>query len=623
MKVYVTSNEPVYSELGEPIRWGGRYSKNLADALHSLGHEVVLIAPADSYELVQKFPYPVRPMVISNDDVSYKHIDYNLPVFASHPVSTQTFLQMLGVSADRYLMSQAWAMSTSELFFGRPDVVINTGASTWNYISSAYPTAVVTHANDLLDKFEGSELEEVARVGLARSFIAIASNKMASRKYNSLALRGGYPEQVALIQGAIRTEQLKVDGRVEAKVDLLSRYHEELLGVSSYDFWVVHSCELAGAEGVAGLVLAAQEYETYLGANVSTIIIGLDADTEARLKGVVADMEIEGVNFVGKLKEEADLGRFIGEAHVVTFSSGREGVGMLYADSVNHEVLAFDGSVVDIADVTARVERVDAGSVAVLRLARELARHNTELRSDLMMGLLNCLNHELRVALNLGNMKKQLTFSNEIIELSMNYRRFAAQEIATDSLLDGVVTGVRRFIPGEVPNNDRVLDLVTQHFGLDVFGRRFGKLLKKIKEKGIRDDRPRRSRVNWDREARLNSVGPDTRVMREFDYLREAVGTDQFPKAMRRFDRAVMTYLGMRATYSHQHDIGAIADPRLVSNGIFAEIARAAGVNLKDFNEVLFEVSKMPASEIMGREYGRPMRRKAKIVHIDTLKRGR
>ena len=626
MKVYVTSNEPVYSEEGGRIKWAGRYSKNLADALHSLGHKVVLIAPADSYEVAQELPYPVRPMVIPFGGISYSHIDHNFPVFASHGISTQMYLQMLGVSADRYLMSQAWVMSTAELFFGKPDVVINTGASTWNYITSAYPTAVVTHGNDLLNRFEGSELEEIADVGLKRSFITIASNEMASMQYAPYLRKGGYPEKAALINGAIRFDKLPV--RLAAvdqnvRIDLLNRYYEELRGISSYDFWVVHSCELAGAEGLAGLMRAAQEYETSLGVNVGTIIIGLDASTEARLKDMIADMEIEGVRFIGQLQDETDLGRFVGEAHVITFPSGRDGIGMLYADSSNRSALSFNGSVGDVASVSTKVDMVDVNSVNTLRLAKDLAVRNTELPSVLRTDLIENLNYKIRIAQNLGNVGKPMTFTSEVEELSRHYRRFAAQEIATTSLLDGVVTGVGRFSSSDKPNNDRALQMISQHFGLDVFGFKFERLLNKIKGKGVRGAQLGTPLSAWDRNARLDKIKPDTRVMREFEYLHKAMGTDQFSKAVRRFDRAVMTYLGMRANYLHKLELGAIADPRVMANGIFAELSRAAGVKFKVFNDVLLEVSKLPVSEVMGREYKTPVKRKAPIVRLEMLRKGR
>jgi hypothetical protein len=620
MKVYVTSNAPVYSDRGERITWDGRYSRNIADSMHSLGHDVVLIAPAHSNAVAKELPYPVRPMLFSQGGQSYAHFDHNFPVFASHPLSTQTFLQMPKVAADRYLMGQSWIMSTSELLFGRPDVVISSGASTWNFVASAYPTAFVTHADNPLDPFHGSELAEVARAGLIRSSVAIASSEMASRHYRNLALQGIYPELTALIHGAIRTDQLQV-GMGDVRASLLNRYPDVLHGVASSDFWVVHSCELAGVEGIEGLIRAAQDYDTYLGSRVSTIIIGLDKDTEIGLKRMVADMEIAGVRFISQLQDKADLGRFIGEAHVVTFPSGREAVGMLYADVANLKPLPFDGPLVEIEDVTAQVVMEDKGSIAALRWAKELATLNTELRKDLRAGLLKCLNHELRVALNLGGSEKVPKFSEEVLDLSRRYQRFAAQKIATDSILDGVVSGVNRFLPGEEPNNNRALDLASQYFGRDVFGRRIESVLLNLRGGGR--SRAGGMRVGSDgvyRKARLSTVSPDTRVMREFGYLRQSVGTDQLPKAMRRFDRSVMTYLGTRATYSHQLNMGAIADPRVMANGIFAEVARAAGVELQVFNEVMTESLKVGVPEIMGREYEQPMRSREGVLRIDSLR---
>ncbi len=622
MRIFVTANEPVYSEGGALIGFSGRYSRDVADAMHSLGHDVVLIAPADSYEMVRSSPYPVRPMVISDDnvsytDVSYANLDYNFPVYAAHPMSTQVFLRELGLSSDRYLMSQAWSMSTSELLFGRPDVVINTGTSTWNFISSAYPTLVLTHGNDMLDAFAGSPLEGIARAGFSRSSAIIASDGVASKRYDRFASKTDYPRRAGMIPPLLHTEDLRIKRR-GLRGELMERYHEELAGIYQSDFWVVHSVELAGVQGVASLLRAAQQYEASNGMRTATIIIGLDSDTQKRLKRMASEMEIFGVRFIEKLQRKEDLALFVSEAHVLTFPSGRYGVGMLYADGVSSDKLSLDGRVAAMNDPIGRVDRVDQNSIATLRLAKSLAERNTDLPVHLRVELISLLNHELRISQNLGALINEVNFSGKVLELAASYKHFAAQEIASDTLLDGVVRGINHFPQAARPNNDRALKLAEKEFGLTSFAQKIERALLKLQAGENDSSRFSGNITQLDRKVRINAIKPDTRVMREFDKLRDAIGTDQFFKAVRRFDRTVMTYLGMRATYSHPLSMAAVADPHVELNGIFTEIARAAGVELAVFNEVLSEIAMVPYSGVMGREYEVPKRRKGQLIKFNS-----
>ncbi len=290
LRVFLLSDYPL--PLGELGRTSASAEKiyEAAEALHSVGHEVVVIAPGYEArpELGPEAPFPIRtmlfrpghPLLSREWKKSGPHLGFDYPQIDRNPNLASRFLlsQMSPQQFDQLLMGSLLMFRMTALTFGEPDVVVTSHvASFWNYVAGNYPIRAFTSENDMIPENADPLVRRILHEGAERVGGVFAfSGYAASRVLPNF----GIDAPIQRIRRGINPS-LFPRGLGLTKADMLARFSPHLSGVSPEARWVVLYDQVNNPDVAASLRHIAQEIVKQQPGTFCLIVQGGTSDPSA------------------------------------------------------------------------------------------------------------------------------------------------------------------------------------------------------------------------------------------------------------------------------------------------------------------------------------------------------
>ncbi len=301
----------IYQLLHFPLRGAGTgiYADNLARVLAERGHQVKTLC-ADHY-LPEK-EYPVEAVLFNNGENEIYDLDFNFPVFASHPLSRGKNFGELTAS-ERETYTQAFREKIEhEVSTFKPDIIhVHHGWVIASILADLDTPYVITfHGTDYhaFNRFEA--YQALTRRGVqGAAFVIPLSEQEREQAIEAYEIEH---EKTIIVTSGTNTEVFKpmdVD-----KGALLKSYSIE----NTSRPVVFFGGRLTTQKGVDTLLRAAQIY-SQMDAKPLTLIAG-DGDLKVKLKALASELGLSDTYFLGN-QTHAQMVALFNIADVVAYPS--------------------------------------------------------------------------------------------------------------------------------------------------------------------------------------------------------------------------------------------------------------------------------------------------------------
>jgi glycosyltransferase involved in cell wall biosynthesis len=272
----------------------GVYTKNLAKALVSFGHEVKIIYPEHedkNYEGLES-----RVIKFKGPNTVNPEMDFNFPCFTSHPRSNTTYYELSEAQMKAYVDKYVEVVQ-EEVDTFKPDIIHaqHLWITPYAAMLTGVPYVITAHGTDLKGFVKDDRYHSFAIEAAANAKMIITISKQVDAE----------------------TEQLyKVPS--DKRMILLNGYDESLFRpvelnkdavLNEFDVTVETDCIVAFAgklthfKGVDVLLKAAKHYEKSTCGKVTTIIAG-NGELYGDLMRMKEDLDLERVHFLGHVNQE-------------------------------------------------------------------------------------------------------------------------------------------------------------------------------------------------------------------------------------------------------------------------------------------------------------------------------
>jgi glycosyltransferase involved in cell wall biosynthesis len=340
----------------------GIYTQNLATQLMEQGHEVRVLA-GDNTPVTGR-PFPVRTLLYPSDPAAGRidGIEFNVPIYTNHRLSSQTIDHLDPDQLDRYL-DRLRRTLTEEIESFRPELVHVQHASMYGYLMAEMdvPYVITLHGTDLMSFRKGRHLRERVLIGAhhAQRLIAVS----AHTKAEALQLLRLRSDKVEVVLNGY--DEKLFHPRAVARPAVLER-----LGLSGDDTrppaLVSFVGKLTGFKGIDVLLDAAAQYEGAV-PGVITAIVG-DGELRQPLEEQARRLGLQGVRFLGH-RTQNELAELYTVADVSVVPSRHEPFGLVAIEAMacgTPVVATRAGGLVDFVDdrVGRLVPMEDPGALA-------------------------------------------------------------------------------------------------------------------------------------------------------------------------------------------------------------------------------------------------------------------
>lgn len=272
----------------------GVYTKNLAKALVSFGHEVKIIYPEHEDKNYEDFES--RVIKFKGPNTVNPEMDFNFPCFTSHPRSNTTYYELSDDQMKAYIDKYVDVVQ-EEVDTFKPDIIHaqHLWITPYAAMLTGVPYVITAHGTDLKGFVKDDRYHSFAIEAAANAKMIITISKQVDAE----------------------TEQLyKVPS--DKRMILLNGYDESLFRpvelskdavLNEFDVTVETDCIVAFAgklthfKGVDVLLKAAKHYEKSTCGKVTTIIAG-NGELYGDLMRMKEDLDLERVHFLGHVNQE-------------------------------------------------------------------------------------------------------------------------------------------------------------------------------------------------------------------------------------------------------------------------------------------------------------------------------
>jgi glycosyltransferase involved in cell wall biosynthesis len=285
----------IYQMLHFPLRGAGTgiFVDNLTKYLIKRGNEIKVLC-CDHY--LPRKEYPVEAVLFSNGKNQTFDLDFDFPVFASHPLSQgSTFGELSRAQFQAYLQVLRNKIRKEILVF-KPDIIHVYHGWVIAYILAEFdvPYIVSLHGTEYHAFKRYDSYQKLASQGIcgARLIIALTDEE----KKQAIHAYGIDPQKVVIIPLAVNTDvfkPLEFDRETVLKNFSMEAANRPI---------VFFGGRLTAQKGVAILIKAAEIYSQH-DPKPLTLIAG-DGDLREELIQLTREFKLDSVHFIGNLDQQ-------------------------------------------------------------------------------------------------------------------------------------------------------------------------------------------------------------------------------------------------------------------------------------------------------------------------------
>ena len=300
----------------------GVYVKNIAKQLVKMGHEVCVIIPENTTNIIPIDNVKIHPVYFKREEVIDGQLDFNFPCMDPHPRSGFLYEDMTDLQVEQYENAFKKAIEEEILTF-KPDVIHAQHIWIISSILDKYniPIVITSHGSDIMGYKESNKFHKhfYKAAKDCKKIITISKHN----KDEVLAILPEYQEKITTISNGYDNNIFYRDNCSRSEILKLFNIDKE------YDKIVCFAGRLANNKGVDILLNSAKIYEKE---NVLTLIAGNGNEYE-KLYMQKENLGLKNIVFLGD-KTHEELRKMYTIADVCAVPSREEAFGLVALESI-------------------------------------------------------------------------------------------------------------------------------------------------------------------------------------------------------------------------------------------------------------------------------------------------
>ncbi len=300
----------------------GVYVANIAKSLEQKGHELCIIMPENTTEIIDIDNVKIHPVFFKREEIIEGQLDFNFPCMDPHPRSSFLFDEMTEEQIKQYEMAFRVAIE-EELEEFKPDVIhsqhiwiISGILKDYNipYIITSHGAEFITYKKtDTFDNYGNNAVEGCKKIiAISDHNIEEIKEKFSKAKDKITFIKNGYNSQDFFI------EDIK-------KQDILKKFSIN----QEFDKIVLFVGRISKMKGLDVLLKATKTYETE---KTLTLIVG-EGEFRKELDILKEELGLKNIVFLGS-KRHKDLRLLYNIADVLVLPSRREALPLVAIEAL-------------------------------------------------------------------------------------------------------------------------------------------------------------------------------------------------------------------------------------------------------------------------------------------------
>lgn len=300
----------------------GVYVKNIAKKLVQMGHDVCIIIPENTTNILQIDKVKIHPVYFKREEVIEGQLDFNFPCMDPHPRSGFLYEEMTDLQIEQYENAFKKVIEQEIIEFN-PDVIHAQHIWVISSVLEEYniPIIITSHGSDVMGYKESNKFHEHVKKAAkdCKKIITISNyNKeevnaiLPEYKNKITTISNGYDNNIFYKENCDKTEVLRSFG-----ID------------KDYDKIVCFAGRLAKNKGIDVLLNSAKIYEKE---NVLTLIAGNGNEYDS-LYAQAKELALKNVVFLGDRNHD-DLRKMYSISDVCVIPSREESFGLVALEAL-------------------------------------------------------------------------------------------------------------------------------------------------------------------------------------------------------------------------------------------------------------------------------------------------
>lgn len=303
----------------------GTYTKNIAQHLAKLGHEVCVVIPENAPVESRQQAVRLHPVYFRGEDPVPGCLPFNFPCFTTHPRSTVTFGMLSSDELEIYKSAFADAL-TDEVAQFKPDIIHAQHVWLLSFLAVQYgvPCLITAHGTDLMGYEKWPDFRAFADFAADRCSGIIAISKDNREYVQKLFPQAG--EKTVLLPNGYDDDVFYPEPQDSSKV--LAQYEIPYGG----ERIVLFAGKMTAFKGVDTLLAAAAYYEQQTKGDILTIIAG-SGECDSELRTLAVRLGLRHTHFIGN-RSQQQLRQLYNIADVFAMPSRREPFGLVALEAM-------------------------------------------------------------------------------------------------------------------------------------------------------------------------------------------------------------------------------------------------------------------------------------------------
>lgn len=316
MKVLIVNHFPLVGS------GSGTYVSDIAKNLVDKGHEVCIIMPENTTNIIKIEGVKIHPVFFKREEVIENQLDFNFPCMDPHPRSNLLFNNMTDIQIEQYVSAFRKAIE-EEIATFKPDVIHT--QHIWiisgllrkygiPYIITSHGAEFITYGRThIFDQFGMDAVEGCKKIiTISKENEEEIIKKFPMAKDKLVFARSGYNPKEFYVADFNKKEVLQSIG--------IDKEFEKI---------VLFVGRVSQMKGLDILVKAAKKYEKE---NVATLIAG-DGNYRESLEQQINDLNLKNIFFLGN-RPHNELNKLYNIADVLVLPSRKEALPLVAIESL-------------------------------------------------------------------------------------------------------------------------------------------------------------------------------------------------------------------------------------------------------------------------------------------------